>query len=73
MSGNELAAKIAAESVARTQRADDDALLAAEAFAFGAWDKYVTAKVYDINRRINERFGTTGDATSSFNTGNTGT
>lgn len=61
MSDGELAAKAAADSVARTKAADDDALLAAEAFAFGVFDKYLAAKVHDINRRINDRYGTTGE------------
>jgi hypothetical protein len=65
MSTGELAAKVAADSAFRTQQADDDAHLAAEAYAFGVWDKYVAAKVNDINRRINDRFGATGDTTSS--------
>jgi hypothetical protein len=60
MTPDELAAKAAADSAARTKQADDDALLAAEAFAFGVFDKYHAAKIHDINRRINERFGTTG-------------
>lgn len=60
MAMDELAAKAAADSAARTKQADDDALLAAEAFAFGVYDKYLAAKTHDINRRINERFGTTG-------------
>ncbi len=62
---DELAAKAAADSMARLKAADDETLLAAEAFAFGMFDKYVAAKVNDINRRINERFGTTGDGTST--------
>lgn len=64
MSNGELAAKAAADSVARIAQADGDAALAAEAFAFGVWDKYMAAKTNDIIRRINDRFGTTGDATS---------
>lgn len=62
MDANEQAANAAAESIARIKQADEDALLAAEAFAFGLWPEYVKAKAHDINRRINERFGTTGDA-----------
>lgn len=65
METNELAAKAAADSAARLKAADDETLLAAEAFAFGMWDKYMAAKTNDINRRINERFGTTGAATST--------
>lgn len=64
MSNGELAAKAAADSTARILQADGDAALAAEAFAFGVWDKYMAAKVNDITRRINERFGPAGDATS---------
>ncbi len=65
MTANELAAKAAAESTARLKAADDETLLAAEAFSFGMFDKYFASKVYDINRRINERFGTTGDGAST--------
>ncbi len=64
MAVDELAAKVAADSAARMKLSDDETLLAAEAFAFGVWEKYVEAKVNDINKRINERFGTTGSATS---------
>lgn len=70
MDNNELAVKAAADSVARIKQADGDALLAAEAFAFGMWDKYMAARCNDINRRINDRFGTTGDATSSAQSAN---
>ncbi len=70
MDNNELAVKAAADSVARIKQADGDALLAAEAFAFGMWDKYLAAKCNDINRRINERFGSSGDATSVFQPAN---
>jgi len=62
---DELAAKAAADSAARIKAADGDALLAAESFAFGMWDKYMAAKTNDINRRINERFSTSGAATST--------
>ncbi len=65
MATDELAAKVAADSTARLALSDDEALLAAEAFAFGVWDKYVAAKVHDINRRINERFSTTGDGSTT--------
>ncbi len=65
MVADELAAKAAADSAARTKAADDDALLAAESFAFGVWDKYQAAKTNDINRRINERFSGSGDAAST--------
>ena len=70
MTANELAEKAAADSVARLKAADDDALLSAEAFSFGMFDKYVAAKTYDINRRINERFGTTGSTPSTAATAN---
>lgn len=66
MSSNELAAQVAAESIARIKQADDEALLAAEAFAMGLGPKYLQGRQYDINRRINERFGTTGDAISDY-------
>ncbi len=65
MAADELAAKAAADSVARMKAADDETLLAAEAFSFGVFDKYFASKVHDINRRINERFGTTGDGAST--------
>lgn len=66
MTDGELSAKAAADSIARTKQADEDALLSAEAFAFGMFDKYLAAKAHDINRRINERFGTAGDGPSNF-------
>jgi hypothetical protein len=65
MAFDELAAKAAADSASRIKAADDDALLAAEAFAFGLWPKYLEAKANDINRRINERYGSSGTATSN--------
>lgn len=58
MTPNEQIAAAAAASQARLQEADEEALLAAEAFTYGAFDKYVEAKIADINRRIDERFGT---------------
>ncbi len=61
------------DSAKRIRDADDEALLAAEAFSFGLWDKYwtgriaeITAKGADIERRINERFGTTGTGPSTW-------
>jgi hypothetical protein len=57
MTANELSEKYAAESVARIKAADEEALLSAEAFAFGVWNQYEAAKINDINRRITERYG----------------
>lgn len=51
-------ATAATEFKASIDAADDEALLAAEAFAFGRFDKYINAKVADIERRIDEHFGT---------------
>ena len=65
MSNEDSAAKVAADSAARIKLADDDAILAAEAFTFGVFDKYLASKTHDINRRINERFGTAGEASSN--------
>jgi hypothetical protein len=44
-----------------SQKADDDTLLAAEAFSFGLhypeiWKRYVNGRLGDIDRRIKERF-----------------
>ncbi len=65
MTANESAAKAANDSTARLKAADDETLLAAEAFSFGMFDKYFQARCYDINRRINSLFGTTGDGAST--------
>lgn len=51
--------QIANESAQRAQQFDDDALLAAEAFAFGLGDKYIEQRQADILRRLNERYNTT--------------
>lgn len=50
--------QIANESAQRAQQFDSDALLAAEAFAFGLGDKYIEQRQADILRRLNERYGT---------------
>jgi hypothetical protein len=42
-----------------TQQADDDAILAAEAFSFGLGDRYIAARQSDIERRLNERYPNT--------------
>jgi hypothetical protein len=70
MTANEQAAKAAADSMARIKQADEDALLAAEAFAFGVFDKFIAARTNDVINRINERFGTTGTAGSGAVTAN---
>ena len=57
MTSNELAADALAKSVARTKAADEEALLAAESFAFGVFDRYIAAKVANLERRISEHFG----------------
>lgn len=49
---------------AELTQADEDALLAAEAFSLGLhnpaiWDRYVEARTTDVYRRINERFPNT--------------
>lgn len=62
MTPNELAAKAAADSAARTKRFDEEALLAAEAFAFGRFDSYYSAKVADIERRISSTIGARGES-----------
>ena len=63
MTTEELMAKAAADSVARMKAADEETLLAAEAFAYGRWDKYFAAKVARLERRIDEHFGPGGDET----------
>lgn len=66
MTMNELTAQARADSAERTKRFDDEALLAAEAFSFGVFDKYIAAKVEDIERRINSQFGASGGGPSVF-------
>ncbi len=38
------------------QQADDDAVLAAEAFAFGRGPRYMAARAYDVEQRIQQRY-----------------
>lgn len=61
--------QIANESAQRVQQFDDDALLAAEAFAFGLGDKYVEVRQADILRRLDERYGTTDASTGNDGSG----
>lgn len=49
--------QIASEAAQRAQQFDDDALLAAEAFAFGLGDRYILQRQADIQRRLDERYG----------------
>lgn len=51
--------EIASETAQRIQQADEDALLAAEAFALGLGDEYIQQRQADIRRRLNERFANT--------------
>ena len=60
MTPAEISADAVAKSLARTRAADDEALLAAEAFTYGVFDQYVEAKIGDIKRRIDRQFGTDG-------------
>jgi hypothetical protein len=61
VTNEELMAKAASDSVARIKAADEETLVAAEAFAYGRWDKYFAAKVAQIERRIDEHFGGAGN------------
>jgi len=60
MTPSESAAKAMADSLARIREADSAALLAAEAFGLGQFDRYLAAKADDLNRRIHELYGTAG-------------
>ena len=52
MTPEEAASKLARQ----VEEADDDAILAAEAFAFGMADEYLAYKQADIRKRLGERF-----------------
>lgn len=54
--------EVLSESIQRTRELDDDAALAAEAFAFGLGDKYIAHRQADISRRLSERYGDTDTA-----------
>lgn len=45
------------DSARRLQQADEDSLLAAEAFAFGLGDQYIATKQQEILKRLAERYG----------------
>lgn len=50
--------EVVSESIQRTRELDEDASLAAEAFAFGLGSEYVAHRQADITRRLSERYGT---------------
>lgn len=49
------------ERIESVRQADDDALMASEAFSLGEFDAYWVACQSDLRRRIAERYGETTD------------